>query len=156
MTNYQTSFVSCFSIGDISESPGMWNLNLFSFLQFIFTFGNVKEMMCSKDKSVELLQVLKLWRSFEPTKPAWLFFVFSELFTLIWISQLWATLLAICHLTFWCYQVHSTKNLQRRHFEEDRQKTMYCKTYHGRILQSWNVAKILSNIWHWFWYLFIF
>ena len=81
----------------------------------------------------------------------------QKMFTLIWIFQLWATLLplpfmTICQITFWCYQVHSTKKLPRRHIEEDRQKTMYCKTYHGRILLSWNIAKIISNIWHWFWY----
>ena len=37
------------------------------------------------------------------------------------------------------------RNCQDVILKKTVQKTMYCKTYHGKILPSWNIAKILSQ-----------
>ena len=90
MSNYQTYFISCFTIWEITRCPGKWNLNLLNSFSLL---NNLKEMMCSRDKSVEF------WRSVGPIKHAskWIFCAFlkSSSFkrTQKCISQLWATLL---------------------------------------------------------------
>ena len=38
MSNYRKKIVSCFDIGEVPRSPGIWNWNRLSFLPFIFSF----------------------------------------------------------------------------------------------------------------------
>ena len=82
MSNYQTYFISCFTIWEITRCPGKWNLNLLNSINLW--------KCCMK---------LKFWRSLGPIKPApkWIFCAFlkSSSFkrTQKCISQLWATLL---------------------------------------------------------------